>query len=104
LASRRDNPAVVDAFSGEQKLFEARLHSRNGQRSQLRQRIVQINEEIAGLSAQITGKESELKYIDQELIGVITAGHPAGGRIWPNSHYVPDGVGYFRMAGGPGDG
>jgi HlyD family secretion protein len=71
LTSRRDNPAVADAFSGEQKLFEARLNSRNGQRSQLRQRIGQINEEIAGLSAQITGKESELKFIDQELAGVV---------------------------------
>lgn len=71
LASRRDNPAVADAFAGEQKLFEARLNSRNGQRSQLRQRIAQINEEIGGLSAQITGKEGELKYIDQELTGVI---------------------------------
>jgi HlyD family secretion protein len=71
LTSRRDNPAVADAFSGEQKLFEARLHSRNGQRSQLRQRIAQINEEIIGLSAQITGKEGELNFISQELTGVV---------------------------------
>ena len=71
LAIRRTNPAVADAFAGEQKLFEARRNSRNGQTSQLRQRIGQINEEIAGLSAQITGKESELKYIDQELGGVV---------------------------------
>ena len=47
LASRSDNRTVADAFSGEQRLFEARLNSRNGQRSQLRQRIAQINEEIA---------------------------------------------------------
>lgn len=71
LSGRRTNPAVADAFTGEQKLFEARLQSRNGQRSQLRERITQINEEITGLSAQITGKESELTFIGQELIGVI---------------------------------
>src|SRR5262249_60896875 len=51
LTSRRDDPSVGPAIAGEQKLFESRRTSREGQRSQLRERITQLNEEVRGLSA-----------------------------------------------------
>ena len=56
LTSRRDEASVATAIAGEEKLFESRRSARTGQRSQLRERIAQINEEIRGLSAQHGGQ------------------------------------------------
>ena len=70
LTSRRDDTSVAMALGGEEKLFESRRTSRSGQRSQLRERITQLNEEIRGLSAQLAAKESELELIGTELVGV----------------------------------
>ena len=52
LIVRRDEKTVAAALNGEQKLFESRRNGRNGQRSQLRERIEQSKEEIGGLTAQ----------------------------------------------------
>jgi HlyD family secretion protein len=57
-------------MAGEEKLFESRRTARAGQRSQLRERIAQLNEEVRGLSAQLAAKESELELIGTELVGV----------------------------------
>jgi HlyD family secretion protein len=70
LTSRRDDPGVATAVAGEEKLFESRRTARAGQRSQLRERIAQLNEEVRGLSAQLAAKESELELIGTELVGV----------------------------------
>jgi HlyD family secretion protein len=70
LTSRRDDPSVGPAMAGEEKLFESRRTARAGQRSQLRERIAQLNEEVRGLSAQLAAKESELELIGTELVGV----------------------------------
>jgi HlyD family secretion protein len=61
---------VGPATAGEEKLFESRRTARAGQRSQLRERITQLNEEVRGLSAQLAAKESELELIGTELVGV----------------------------------
>ncbi|MDB6147438.1 MAG: HlyD family type secretion periplasmic adaptor subunit [Spartobacteria bacterium] len=70
LTERKDEKSVAAAISGEERLFEARKLARDGQRSQLRERIVQSNEEIRGLSAQQDAKEHEVKFITEELVGV----------------------------------
>jgi HlyD family secretion protein len=70
LRDRSDDTSAMTAVSGEQKLFESRKSARIGQRSQLRERIAQLNEEIRGLSAQLAAKESELVLIGKELSGV----------------------------------
>jgi HlyD family secretion protein len=70
LAKRSQEAQVATAIAGEQKLFESRRKARTGQRSQLRERIAQINEEIGGLSSQRKAKESEIDLIAQELKGV----------------------------------
>jgi HlyD family secretion protein len=70
LTIRRNEKSVASAIVGEEKLFLARKQARAGQRSQLRERIVQSNEEIRGLSAQQDAKERELKFISEELVGV----------------------------------
>jgi len=70
LTSRKDDPTVSAAMAGEVKLFESRKTARQGQKAQLRERIAQINEEIRGLNAQHQAKESEIKFIAEELEGV----------------------------------
>ena len=70
LTSRSGEKSVATAIAGEQKLFEARRTARNGQRAQFRERVVQSNEEIRGLTAQQNSKAQEVGYITQELTGV----------------------------------
>jgi len=70
LLARRNDTSVAAAIAGEEKLFESRRMSRNGQSSQLRERIAQVNEETRGLAAQLAAKESEIKFIAEELVGV----------------------------------
>jgi HlyD family secretion protein len=70
LAARRSNSTVAAAINGEETLFESRKAASAGQRAQLRERIAQSNEEIRGLTAQQQAKESEIKLISEELVGV----------------------------------
>src|SRR5207244_9469524 len=52
LLNRMEEPDVARAVNGELKQFETRRSAREGQRSQLRERIAQLNEEIRGYEAQ----------------------------------------------------
>jgi HlyD family secretion protein len=70
LTARRDDASVATAIAGEEKLFESRASARRGQRSQLRERVAQTNEEIRGLTAQLAAKETELDLVGKELVGV----------------------------------
>jgi HlyD family secretion protein len=70
LTARRDDASVATAIAGEEKLFESRTNARRGQRSQLRERVAQTNEEIRGLTAQLAAKETELDLVGKELAGV----------------------------------
>lgn len=46
------NPEVAKTIAGERTLFQARIAARSGQKQQLRERINQLREEIAGLEDQ----------------------------------------------------
>ena len=70
LTDRADDPEVRDVMASETKLFEVRVFGRAGQKSQLRERVSQLNEEIAGLTAQEQAKEKEIALVEKELIGV----------------------------------
>ena len=70
LTDRMDDPDVRDLVASETKLFEVRVFGRAGQKSQLRERVSQLNEEIAGLTAQEQAKEKEVALVEKELIGV----------------------------------
>ncbi len=69
LLKRAAEQTVATALGGEEKLFESRRTARTGQRSQLRERVAQVNEEIRGLTAQLAGKEDEIKFVGKELAG-----------------------------------
>lgn len=61
---------LARVISGENRLFETRRTSRGGQRSQLRERISQLNEQILGLEGQMAAKKREATLIEKELVGV----------------------------------
>jgi HlyD family secretion protein len=71
LTDRKAEENVALSIAGEQKLFDARRTARKGQRSQLRERIAQTQQEIEGLTAQQAAKEKEIQFITDELNGVV---------------------------------
>lgn len=70
LLARSSEPDVAQAVDSERKLFELRRTARVGQKSQLKQRIAQLEEEIGGLVALQDAKSEEIRLIMTELEGV----------------------------------
>ena len=70
LAGHLDDPGVADALASERRLFDLRRQDRAGQKKQLQERITQLQQEIAGLTAQQDAKDKEVALIEQELKGV----------------------------------
>ena len=67
LLSSAGNADVAAILAGERRLFFDRQASREGQKSQLHERIQQLNREIEGLIAQEEGKRREIALIAKEL-------------------------------------
>jgi HlyD family secretion protein len=70
LTDAAADPDVRSIMDAERKLFELRRTSRTGQKSQLQQRIGQLQEEISGHTAQRNAKAKEVELIERELAGV----------------------------------
>ena len=70
LLDRPNDPDVQNVMASESKLFEVRTTGRAGQKSQLRERVSQLKEEIAGLTAQEQAKDKEIVLVEKELVGV----------------------------------
>lgn len=70
LLARKSDPTVANAIINESRLFQLRRSARLGQKAQLQQRIVQLKEEINGLTAQQDAKSKEIDLIHKELAGV----------------------------------
>ncbi|MFT4183940.1 MAG: HlyD family type I secretion periplasmic adaptor subunit [Rhizobium sp.] len=67
LLSNAGNDDVKGILAGEQQLFNDRMASRQGQKSQLRERIQQLKQEVEGLVAQEQGKRVEIELVAKEL-------------------------------------
>jgi HlyD family secretion protein len=67
---RSSDSAVLRLLAGEERLFELRRAARAGQKAQLNERILQVEEQIRGLNEQIVAKAREIDLINQELEGV----------------------------------
>ncbi|NTJ62901.1 HlyD family type I secretion periplasmic adaptor subunit [Agrobacterium rhizogenes] len=67
LLSSAENIDVAAILAGERRLFRDRQVSRDGQKSQLHERIQQLKQEIDGLVAQEEGKRQEIALIAKEL-------------------------------------
>ena len=70
LLARKSDPDVAKAVAGEQRQFEIRRTSREGQKAQLRERMTQLRQEIGGYEAQITSKDKQVEWVGKELVGV----------------------------------
>jgi len=70
MLDRANDPDVKALLAAETKLFDVRVNGRAGQKAQLRERVLQLNEEIEGLSAQEKAKDKEISLIQNELTGV----------------------------------
>jgi HlyD family secretion protein len=69
LTARRSDPDVAAILLGERKLFELRRTSRTGQKAQLKEQLVQLQQQIGGIEAQAKAKEREIALIHRELQG-----------------------------------
>ncbi len=70
LLARVADPEVARVVEGERRFFENRRSARQGQGSQLRERISQLKEQIRGLEDQVSAKAQEIRLIGEELVGV----------------------------------
>ena len=70
ILDRTNDPDVNNLMRSEMKLFDVRVNGRAGQKAQLRERVTQLNEEIAGLAAQEKAKDQEISLVEKELEGV----------------------------------
>jgi HlyD family secretion protein len=70
LLDRATDPDVKNVMASETKLFDVRTTGRAGQKSQLRERVSQLKEEIGGLQAQEAAKDKEIALVEKELVGV----------------------------------
>jgi HlyD family secretion protein len=69
LARAGSEGEVAKTLNGERSLFQARRTLRDGQVSQLKERIEQLNQEISGLDTQVAAKTKEVEFISRELTG-----------------------------------
>jgi HlyD family secretion protein len=65
--NRKNEPEIEKIISGERSLFATRRDSRMAQKTQLKERIDQLQEEFAGITGQITAKTTEIELIGQEI-------------------------------------
>ena len=70
--AKDSNPEAERVIAAERSLFDLRRQSRNGQKAQLGERKVQLQDEIKGYGGQVEAKQKEIAYIHQELEGVRT--------------------------------
>lgn len=69
LLARGDEPPVREIIAGEGRLFESRLTAREGQKAQLRERILQLRQEVKGIAGQLHAKSQEIHLVQAELEG-----------------------------------
>lgn len=70
LASRKTDPEIDEIIRGEESLFRTRRDSKEGQKSQLLERVGQLGKEAEGIAAQIAAKTREITLIADELAGL----------------------------------
>jgi len=67
LLQQRDDPEIAEIISGTLATFDLRRSARLGQESQLREQIIQLGEQIDGLTRQASAKESEIALVSTQL-------------------------------------
>ncbi|MBA5777863.1 HlyD family type I secretion periplasmic adaptor subunit [Stappia sp. F7233] len=70
LSGRAGDQRIAGLIAGEKRLFTLRNEAHDGLKSQLSERISQLNEEIRGLTAQEEAKAEEIRIVATEVEGV----------------------------------
>jgi HlyD family secretion protein len=71
LAARAvTDPELTRIIDAEKWLLDSRKNGRDGQKSQLRERIAQLKQEIVGLDSQLAARKEQSRLVALELIGV----------------------------------
>ncbi len=70
LIARQDSAEIAELLASEQRLFEERQRSKAGQIDILRERIVQLKEQIRGISAERTARQTQVAIMKDELVGL----------------------------------
>lgn len=69
IVREQSEPETAHILAGERRLFELRREARKGEKDQLRERVVQLNKEVEGTTAQAAAKSREIDLIKTELAG-----------------------------------
>ena len=69
---RNGNPDVARLIAAQERLFNIRRTTREGQRAQLDERIAQLRQGATGLEAQEAAKVNEIEWIRKELEGIMS--------------------------------
>jgi HlyD family secretion protein len=70
--ARQPDSDAARAITSERSLFNLRRQARGGQKSQLKERSAQLQEEIKGFTGQFEAKKKEVDFVQKELEGVRT--------------------------------
>jgi len=70
MVARSAEPEIAEIIRGEESLFQTRRQSVAGQKSQLQERVGQLEKEAEGIKAQIAAKTREIALIADELAGL----------------------------------
>jgi HlyD family secretion protein len=70
IMARRSESAVAQIIASERLLFAHRRGAREGQKSQLHERLTQLGDEVDGLIEQRSAKHREIELIEKELTGI----------------------------------
>ncbi|MBK1648170.1 HlyD family type I secretion periplasmic adaptor subunit [Rhabdochromatium marinum] len=70
LLKAREDPRIKEAIDGEKQVFAARRKALQGEQDVLRQRIVQLEEQIRGLEAQAATKQKRIDLYQEEIDGL----------------------------------
>ncbi|MDQ8698206.1 HlyD family type I secretion periplasmic adaptor subunit [Hyphomicrobium sp. LHD-15] len=70
ILARQSETVLAEIMASETALFKSRREAREGLRSQLRERIAQLREEIEGLTAQQNSRRQEHDFANAELEGL----------------------------------
>jgi HlyD family secretion protein len=70
--ARDPDSDAAHAIAAERSLFDLRRQARQGQKSQLKERSEQLQDEIKGYLGQVEAKKKEVDFVQKELAGVRT--------------------------------
>lgn len=96
VTAAKDNPVAAEALSAEQRLFESRRDSYEGQIAIQRKRMSQLRDELVALEAQRAATADRLRYTEDEMRiveGLLAKGYERKPRLLELQRNVADGKG-----------